>query len=951
MNKHKANFLKGKVKNAVHVLKHDGIFTTIKKTVDNYRRYKMNPEDYFAINNINIDHIPFDAEYQDDVDYSKYESDIKTLAFYLPQYHTFAENDQWWGRGFTEWTNTRKCCVPRFDGHYQPRTPHKDIGYYDLSDFSVLEQQINLAKKHGIYGFCFYYYWFSGKRLMEKPVDMLLMNEEVDFPFCLCWANENWTRAWDGMNKDVLIEQKYSEDDIYLFIKDIKKYIDDKRYIKIDGKPLLMVYNPGEIPNCGKVFNGWRKYAKELGIGEILIWVCATANNCVKSLKLSEFVDAEVEFPPHNMWLNEFAVRNVDCNGKNVSMFDYHKLVEYQIEKLSCEDDNCVPIHHACTLGWDNSSRREDNWFNYYNFSLYDYYRWLRAIVINTRKTFNDSERFIFINAWNEWAEGTYLEPDEKYGYSYINTTSKALFDIPYAKMPKVFFTSKISNEFDVLDDVSEICIQIHLFYIETMEEMVSYINNVKKSFDCYISTDTEEKKVIIEKYFLENCRQKKLYVDVIENRGRDVRPFILQLRNVLRKYKYVGHIHSKMTKTGTYGNEWRNYCYKHLLGNSKYVDGIFDLLKNEKKIGILFPPVFPPLINQAEWGGNYDGAKILMSSINCDYDLPNKPVFPVGNMFWAKTEAIFPMFERLNLNLFPKEDGQVNGTIAHCIERVWVYIAKSLGYDYEYIYNYEIQSSPKQLKRIVFFVHYDSNNVVSDNDINYIKSLKNMNMEVVVISNNNQLSTKYVELLNSNADHVIIRENKGYDFAAWKCGMENYGYDVISKYDEVILVNNSVIGPVYNLNNIFTTMEDKKCDFWGLTLFPRMNDGSYLNLDYIPEHIQSYFMVFNQNVVVSNVFRDFWSDLSGKNDFVETVACYESQLTKILNKAGYKHAVYIEETKYIIDMLGDAKIPYVKPWLLLLLGMPFVKKKYSMYCTDEDKILTESYTKLLNYN
>ena len=210
--------------------------------------------------NNNDGYLPYDCEYQENV---KFEGtpDVKMLAFYLPQYHTFPENDEWWGKGFTEWVNVKNGDA-RFEGHYQPRVPHKDIGYYNLEDISVLKRQAELAKEHGIYGFCFYYYWFSGKRLMEKPVDMLLEHPEIDLPFCLCWANENWTRAWDGQNKNILIAQDYSDEDDERFMIDLEKYISDKRYIRINGKPLVIVYNPGQIPDCHKSFAKWRECAK-----------------------------------------------------------------------------------------------------------------------------------------------------------------------------------------------------------------------------------------------------------------------------------------------------------------------------------------------------------------------------------------------------------------------------------------------------------------------------------------------------------------------------------------------------------------------------------------------------------------------------------------------------------------------------------------------------------------
>ena len=213
---------------------------------------------------------PYTSIYQDNIDFSKYDTDIKTLVFYLPQYHTFKENDEWWGKGFMEWTNTKKA-KPLFDGHYQPRTPHKDFGYYTLDNIETIKKQVKLAKQHKIYGFIFYYYWFSGKRLMEKPVDLFLKDKSIDFPFCFCWANENWTRTWDGLEDDVLIKQDYKKDDYRKFIKDIKKYLLDDRYIKIDGKPVIMIYNPDAIPNYKELVTKWRKYAQEEGIEDLYI--------------------------------------------------------------------------------------------------------------------------------------------------------------------------------------------------------------------------------------------------------------------------------------------------------------------------------------------------------------------------------------------------------------------------------------------------------------------------------------------------------------------------------------------------------------------------------------------------------------------------------------------------------------------------------------------------------
>jgi len=190
----------------------------------------------------------YHAWYEDNIDFSRHTTDIKAVAFHLPQFHQIPENDLWWGEGFTEWTNTKKA-RPLFNGHYQPREPHDDIGYYDLSDVETLRKQVRLARQHGIYGFCFYHYWFSGKRLLEKPLDILLENPDININFCLCWANENWTRRWDGKDRELLIEQKYEEQDPLKFIKDLETYLKDDRYIRVNGKPMLLIYKIPEIPN------------------------------------------------------------------------------------------------------------------------------------------------------------------------------------------------------------------------------------------------------------------------------------------------------------------------------------------------------------------------------------------------------------------------------------------------------------------------------------------------------------------------------------------------------------------------------------------------------------------------------------------------------------------------------------------------------------------------------
>lgn len=362
--------------------------------------------------------------YQDNMDFSKFKTDIKTIAFYLPQFHCFKENDEWWGKGFTEWTNTKKA-KPRFEGHYQPRTPHKDIGYYKLDNIATINKQIKLAKQHGIYGFCFYYYWFSGKRLMEKPLNLFLEHKEINFPFCLCWANENWTRRWDGLDKEVLIGQKYKKEDAKRFVKDIKKYLLDQRYIKIDNKPLLLIYKPEDIPNFLNMIDDFRKYAKEEGIGELYIMIKSPSFST--NFNYIEKVDGEFDFPPH---YTESNIENIKTPS-TTDAYDYAKIVK-KYDDLYRKHFPIKDFYYTTTMNWDNSSRRKENYLIYCNYSINYFYEWLRNIIRETRKRNKEDKRFIFVNAWNEWAEGTYLEPDEKCGYANINTLSKAIFDLEF---------------------------------------------------------------------------------------------------------------------------------------------------------------------------------------------------------------------------------------------------------------------------------------------------------------------------------------------------------------------------------------------------------------------------------------------------------------------------------------------------------------------------------------
>ena len=351
------------------------------------------------------------------------EDDIKLIAFYLPQFHPIPENDKWWGKGFTEWTNVTKA-VPQFIGHYQPHLPD-ELGFYDLRLVEVQKRQIELAKQYGIYGFCFHYYWFNGKKLLEKPLNQFIQNPEMGFPFCVCWANENWTRRWDGLENKILIAQTHSPESDFAFIKDLEHIFRDPRYIRINGRPLLVVYRVSLLPDTKETANRWREYCKQKGIGDLYL-VAVQSFDIIDPRKYG--FDAAVEFPPHTIHgfcehiNHKLKILNPNFSGH---ILDYEHFVKnkYYLKTVPYK------LFKAIMPGWDNTARRPNAPTIYHGSNPELYKEWLSDIVNFTRKTHGKEEQIVFINAWNEWSEGTHLEPDKKYGYGYLQATSEVVLD------------------------------------------------------------------------------------------------------------------------------------------------------------------------------------------------------------------------------------------------------------------------------------------------------------------------------------------------------------------------------------------------------------------------------------------------------------------------------------------------------------------------------------------
>ena len=348
-------------------------------------------------------------------------NDVRLLAFYLPQFHPIPENDRWWGAGFTEWRNVGKA-YPNFVGHYQPRRPG-ELGYYDLRMPDVMTAQAALARRYGITGFCYYYYWFSGHRLLERPLEQMLASSSPDLPFCLCWANENWTRRWDGESENILAGQKHSPEDDIAVITDLSRYFRAPNYIRINGRPLLLVYRVKLFPDFRATVERWRRHCRQAGIGEIYV-ATVEAFDQVDKLEPPERwgCDAGVEFPPHgfgNLRKPSSQLLNPRFEG---TTDDYVELVHRYL-------DRPVPGYRrfrGVMAGWDSTPRRQNNSLVFENAAPGAFQAWLEAAIAQTREQAQGDERIVFINAWNEWAEGAYLEPDMRFGHTWLEAVRNA---------------------------------------------------------------------------------------------------------------------------------------------------------------------------------------------------------------------------------------------------------------------------------------------------------------------------------------------------------------------------------------------------------------------------------------------------------------------------------------------------------------------------------------------
>ena len=375
---------------------------------------------------------------------------VKVIALYFPQLHTIPENDEWWGEGFTDWVNVKKA-TPQFRGHYQPRVP-LDHRYYDQSQMETLEWQIDLAKEYGVHGFCHYHYWFEGKQLLETPTNTMLTSRELDFPFCLAWANETWSRRWDGRDHHILQEQTHRPGKAmwerhfnYLF----GAWSDD-RAIKIDGKPVFLIYRPHRIDKIDEMFDFWRGLAHQRGLcGLFLVAMKQYEYPMPEVLK---YFDGSMHFQPFEaLYSPDYPGPGTDISTllrpfrllpekiqdllraarykffPALTFYDYEAVWQ---QMLKVERDAGIPTFPGAFVDWDNTARYVNRARIFKGASPERFSYWFNQLVEVTAKR-PAPEQLIFLNAWNEWAEGSYLEPDERHGLKYLEAVRDGLASQP----------------------------------------------------------------------------------------------------------------------------------------------------------------------------------------------------------------------------------------------------------------------------------------------------------------------------------------------------------------------------------------------------------------------------------------------------------------------------------------------------------------------------------------
>ena len=615
---------------------------------------------------VNIDNNIDEKEYEKNINFSEYTTDIKIIAMYHPNYQCIQVNFNKTKVLLNEWTNINKA-KPLFESHHQPRKPgdiQNYLEYYNLSEPESILKQIELAKSHGIYGFGIYYFWFSGKKLFEKAIDIFLEYKNINFPFFLIWRNDNFKRNIVEYNNTLLIKQNYNKFYIERFIKDIKKYLISENYIKFDGKPLLGINDVSKIPNLKKTILILREKAKILKIGEIFI---LAVFNKIKD-EIAGLLDGFYELPP-TLYYKYQNFR------KNIYYYYYSTLLNnLEVKNKS----NNIIIFKGNIIEWDNTPTKKES-IIYNEYSPLKFYNSNKILINWINKNLNSTNKFFFINSWNNWLEGSYLEPDENYGYASLNALSKALFNLAYDN--KQYNLLELTKE-------SNILALIQIVQGDKINDIINKTNNIPVKFDLLIISSGMKK--ILEEQIAKFSKANLYEIFILKSKEKVKLPKIIKLKKRIKYYKYFVHLHYKESENNCqYKNILMKYLYQNLLGTNEIVSKILTDFENNDHLGFIYPENFYFDKKLPMFFSNNIKSFInsVIKRISPGYIVGNNFKYPLGNMFWARVNAVYQIFENRFINLFLEETQTINNeTIKN--EIIWLYLVKINGYYYKTIFN-----------------------------------------------------------------------------------------------------------------------------------------------------------------------------------------------------------------------------------------------------------------------